>query len=179
MTCRSCLCGRSRQRTETACGRSCVKTRGSPGFEGVEILPHVAVAVLKASNEAVLLDGHLCAAFSHSLIWTPPVCRAESRIMAPQGTGSSPISGLSVQAEACGPCGIRQERPHRGHALRGARVCSGLRSCGPTCLTITLKSIPATNLRRWLPRYCQLCQLRVEVVLLIRSAVSLFAPVET
>jgi hypothetical protein len=41
--------------------------------------------------------------FSHSLIWTPPVCQVDFSVMPQRSTGCSLISGLVVQAEACGP----------------------------------------------------------------------------
>ena len=41
--------------------------------------------------------------FSHGLIWTPPRCQAEFCVTPQLGTGCSLISGLVMQAEACGP----------------------------------------------------------------------------
>jgi hypothetical protein len=40
---------------------------------------------------------------SHGLIWTPPRCQADLRVTPQRGTGCSLISGLVMQAEACGP----------------------------------------------------------------------------
>ena len=43
-----------------------------------------------------------------------------------------------TELQSAGPDGIRQEHPHLHGALKCARIYSGLRSCGPTCLAITL-----------------------------------------
>ena len=79
----------------------------------------------------------------------------------------------SCKPKPAGPDGIRQERPHLGHALLSTRLCSGLRSCGPTCLAITRESTSATyRLNCSLFKVSWLRGLHSHVVLLIRLTVS-------
>ena len=111
----------------------------------------LASAALQQSRRAPL---HY-QAFPHSLIWTPPSCQADSHVMRSRVSAAVLYPALSCKPEPAGPDGIRQERPHLSHALWGARLCSGLRSCGPTCLAITLNQpqqpTSSTSMRRAMP----------------------------
>lgn len=42
-------------------------------------------------------------AFSHSLIWTPPICQADCHVLYVTRSGCSLISGLRLQVKACRP----------------------------------------------------------------------------
>ena len=67
-----------------------------------------------------------------------PSCQVDLHVMPQRGTGCSLISGLYVQALS-----LRALMEYAKNVLisatcfSGTRLCSGLRSCGPTCLAIT------------------------------------------
>ena len=72
--------------------------------------------------------------FHTALYGHRPVCQIDLNVMLERGTGCSLISGLWCKPKPAGPDGMRQERPHLGHA----HVVQGcVQVCVPAVLPVS------------------------------------------
>ncbi len=87
----------------SATGRGCVKTRSTAVSRNIDLSERAVFDYFRVRKGKKTPENEMGVCFHTALYGHRPVCQADFDVMPQRGTGCSLISGLVMQAEACGP----------------------------------------------------------------------------